>query len=89
MLSIKGVTAAYGETVILRDVDIDIPEGAVVALMGRNGVGKTTLLKTVMGLIHPLSGTITYNESDIVRWKPETRALQGIGYVPQGREVFP
>jgi urea transport system ATP-binding protein len=89
MVSIKGVTAAYGETVILRDVDIDIPDGAVVALMGRNGVGKTTLLKTVMGLIHPLSGTITYNGSDIARWKPEARALEGIGYVPQGREIFP
>ncbi len=89
MLSINGLTAAYGETVILREVSMEIPEGAVVALMGRNGVGKTTLLKTVMGLIRPLSGSIAYNKSDITHWKPEIRALEGIGYVPQGREIFP
>ena len=58
---ISGITSSYGETVILRDVDMDIPEGKVVALMGRNGVGRSTLLKTVMGLIRPLSGTIEHD----------------------------
>ncbi len=86
---ISGITSSYGETVILREIDMDIPEGKVVALMGRNGVGKTTLLKTVMGLIRPLSGTIVHGQRDITHWKPEARALEGIGYVPQGREIFP
>lgn len=86
---ISGITSSYGETVILREIDMDIPEGKVVALMGRNGVGKTTLLKTVMGLIRPLSGTIEYDRKDITHWKPEARSLGGIGYVPQGREIFP
>jgi urea transport system ATP-binding protein len=86
---INGITSSYGETVILREIDMDIPEGKVVALMGRNGVGKTTLLKTVMGLIRPLSGTIEYDRRDITHWKPEARSLGGIGYVPQGREIFP
>lgn len=89
MLSIKNITSSYGETVILRDVDIEIPRGSVVAVMGRNGVGKTTLLKTVMGLIRPLKGAITYNGRDITHLRPEARALEGIGYVPQGREIFP
>ncbi|MGD0231441.1 MAG: urea ABC transporter ATP-binding subunit UrtE [Syntrophorhabdales bacterium] len=86
---ISGITSSYGETIILREIDMDIPEGRVVALMGRNGVGKTTLLKTVMGLIRPLLGTIDYGRKDITHWKPEARSLAGIGYVPQGREIFP
>ncbi len=89
MLSIRNITSSYGETIILRDVDMAIPEGSVVALMGRNGVGKTTLLKTLMGLIRPLNGAVEYNGTDITHWKPEARALEGIGYVPQGREIFP
>lgn len=89
MLSIKNITSSYGETIILRNVGMEIPEGSVVALMGRNGVGKTTFLKTLMGLIRPLDGTIEYNGTDITHWRPEVRALGGIGYVPQGREIFP
>ncbi len=86
---INGITSAYGETVILRDVEMDIPEGKVVALMGRNGVGKTTLLKTVMGLVRPTSGAIEHDGKDITAWKPEERSRAGIAYVPQGREIFP
>lgn len=86
---INGITSAYGETVILRDVEMDIPEGKVVALMGRNGVGKTTLLKTVMGLVRPISGAIEHDGKDITAWKPEERSRAGIAYVPQGREIFP
>jgi len=86
---ISGITSSYGETLILRGIDMDIPEGRVIALMGRNGVGKSTLLKTLMGLIRPLKGKIEYDGGDITYWKPEARSLAGIGYVPQGREIFP
>ncbi|HUJ70493.1 MAG TPA: urea ABC transporter ATP-binding subunit UrtE [Syntrophorhabdales bacterium] len=86
---ISNITSSYGETVILREIDMDIPEGRVIALMGRNGVGKTTLLKTLMGLIRPLKGKVEYEGSDITYWKPEARSLAGVGYVPQGREIFP
>lgn len=89
MLSIKGINSAFGETTILRDVSLEIGPGQVVALMGRNGAGKTTLLRTVMGLIKPLSGSIVYNGREITDWSPERRAIQGIGYVPQGRDIFP
>ena len=86
---ISGITSSYGETLILRGIDMDIPEGRVIALMGRNGVGKSTLLKTLMGLIRPLKGKIEYDGNDITYWKPEARSMAGIGYVPQGREIFP
>jgi urea transport system ATP-binding protein len=89
MLSIRGITSGYGETTILRKVTMEIGKGQVVALMGRNGVGKTTLLKTIMGLIHPVSGTIAFAGEDITSWAPEVRAVRGIGYIPQGRDVFP
>jgi len=89
MLSIKGIHAAYGETTILRDVNLEIGKGQIVALMGRNGVGKTTLLKTVMGLERPFSGRITFEGENIVDAPPESRAIRGIGYVPQGRDIFP
>ncbi len=89
MLSIRGISSAYGETTILRDVRLEIKRGQVVALMGRNGVGKTTLLKTVMGLLKPLCGTVIFEGQDITGWPPETRAGGGMGYIPQGRDIFP
>lgn len=89
MLSIERVSSAYGETTILRDVHLKVGSGQVVALMGRNGVGKTTLLKTIMGLMKPSAGAILYEGRDITPWTPEMRALVGIGYVPQGRDIFP
>ncbi len=89
MLSIENIQSSYGETVILRDVGMEIGRGQVVALMGRNGVGKTTLLKTVIGLISPDSGRISFDGEDITAWSPERRAIHGIGYVPQGRDIFP
>ena len=89
MLSIENIQSSYGETVILRDVGMEIGRGQVVALMGRNGVGKTTLLKTVIGLISPDSGRISFGGEDITAWSPERRAIHGIGYVPQGRDIFP
>lgn len=89
MISIRGIHCAYGETSILRDVNMEIEDGRVVALMGRNGVGKTTLLKTIMGLLQPRTGSIVYEDEEITSLPPETRAMKGIGYVPQGRDIFP
>jgi urea transport system ATP-binding protein len=89
MLSLKEIVSSYGETVILRGVDMEIGKGQVIALMGRNGVGKSTLLKTIMGLIRPRSGSVTLDGKDITLLRPEERVREGIGYVPQGREIFP
>ena len=89
MLSIQGISSGYGETVIIRDVRLEIEKGQVVALMGRNGVGKTTLLRTLMGLMNPLQGRMMFEGQDMVSWPPEARAVQGIGYIPQGRDIFP
>jgi len=89
MLSLNGIVSSYGETVILRGVDMEIGKGQVIALMGRNGVGKSTLLRTIMGLIHPRSGAILLDGSDVTAMRPEERVRAGVGYVPQGREIFP
>src|SRR5262245_56073484 len=89
MLEIKGLNVAYGESQILWDVSLDVPAGGVVCLMGRNGVGKTTLLKTIMGLLPARSGRIAFDGADLTRRRAEERMTRGIGYVPQGREIFP
>jgi urea transport system ATP-binding protein len=89
MLAIENLSVSYGETLILRDLDLTVQPGEVVSLMGRNGVGKTTLLKSIMGLLSPRAGRITFEGRDITRSRPEVRARAGIGYVPQGREIFP
>ena len=89
MLEIRDLNVAYGESQVLWDVSLDVPQGGVVCLMGRNGVGKTTLLKTVMGLLPARSGQILFDGTDLGRLRPEERAACGIGYVPQGREIFP
>ena len=79
----------YGGSHILRDVSFEVPPGKVTALLGRNGVGKTTLLKTLMGLVQARSGQVVFENRDLTRAKPYERARAGIGYVPQGREIFP
>ncbi len=89
MLEVRGVNAGYGESQILWDVTLDVPAGQVVCLMGRNGVGKTTLLKTVMGLLPARAGRILFEGRDLGGRRPEERSAAGIGYVPQGREIFP
>jgi urea transport system ATP-binding protein len=89
MLTIHGLNVSYGESQILWDVHLHVPAGQVVCLMGRNGVGKTTLLKSVMGLLPPQAGKVLFDGRDITRLTPERRARGGIGYVPQGREIFP
>jgi urea transport system ATP-binding protein len=89
MLSIEGLELGYGGSIVLRGVDLQVEPGQVVCLMGRNGVGKTTLFKGLMGLLRPLGGKITFDGQDITRTSPDFRARAGIGYVPQGREIFP
>jgi urea transport system ATP-binding protein len=89
MLKIDRLNVAYGESLILRNVNLEVGKGQVVCLMGRNGVGKTTLLKSIMGLLSPKSGRVLFNGVDITDRRPDERSLQGIGYVPQGREIFP
>jgi urea transport system ATP-binding protein len=89
MLRIEGLSVGYGDSQILWDVHLHIPAGQVICLMGRNGVGKTTLLKSVMGLLSPQAGPITCDGQDVTRVRPEQRARRGMGYVPQGREIFP
>ena len=92
MLEINALNQYYGESHILWKIDLDIPEGACTCLMGRNGVGKTTLLKCLMGLLPMRAGRLSFNGRDISRDSPEQRARIGIGigigYVPQGREIF-
>jgi urea transport system ATP-binding protein len=89
MLNVAGLNQFYGESHTLWDLSLDVPKGACLCLMGRNGVGKTTLLKTVMGLIPARSGGIVFDGADLLALKAEKRAELGIGYVPQGREIFP
>lgn len=89
MLQVKDLNVYYGESHILRDVDLSVPSGQMVCLIGRNGVGKTTLLKTLIGLLKPRQGTITFSGEVINSKSPDQRARLGIGYVPQGREIIP
>src|SRR5881227_1245143 len=89
MLQVNTLSVAYCETQILRDVSLEVRAGELVCLMGRNGVGKTTLLKSVMGLLRPRSGQVEFEGRDLTRASPDVRARAGIGYVPQGREIFP
>jgi urea transport system ATP-binding protein len=88
MLEVSALNQYYGESHTLWDMDLKVPAGSCVCLMGRNGVGKTTLLKSVMGALPIRSGKIEFMGSDIATSRPESRARKGIGWVPQGREVF-
>jgi urea transport system ATP-binding protein len=89
MLSISAIEQYYGESHTLWELSLDIPVGSCMCLMGRNGVGKTTLLKSIMGLIPIREGSIKMDGQEIFSAKAEIRAELGIGYVPQGREIFP
>jgi urea transport system ATP-binding protein len=88
MLRVHQIHQYYGGSHILRDVSVNTCEGEVTVLLGRNGVGKTTLLKSIMGLVPIRSGAVMLGEQDISKAKPYERAALGIGYVPQGREIF-
>jgi urea transport system ATP-binding protein len=87
-LAVKALNQSYGGSHTLWDVDLVVPKGSRTCLMGRNGMGKTTLLKCIMGLLRVTSGEMTFDETPLTRLPAEARARLGIGYVPQGREIF-
>lgn len=89
MLKVEHLEACYGESRILKNIDFSVGKGRVVCLLGRNGVGKTTFLKALMGLVHTPSGSICMQGQELIHKPTHFRARSGIGYVPQGREIFP
>ncbi len=89
LLQVSDLNVYYGESHILRNVDLTIHKGKMVCLIGRNGVGKTTFLKTVIGLLQQRSGTISYQDGQLTTQPPYKRARSGIGYVSQGRDIIP
>lgn len=89
MLRVADINVYYGESHILRDVDLSVGKGEMVCLIGRNGVGKTTLLKTIMGLLQTRTGEVYFDDAPISKITTDKRARLGIGYVPQGREIIP
>ncbi len=89
MLTVTNLNQYYGSSHTLRDVSFDVPTGKVTALLGRNGVGKTTLLKCLMGVLPARGGTVSFDGKDITAMPSHLRVRSGIGYVPQGREIFP
>lgn len=89
ILEVRSLEAAYGQSVILWGIDLDVPRGGVTTVMGRNGVGKTTLMRSIMGLVDTRHGIITFNGEQLTDLPTHKRAAKGIGYVPQGREIIP
>lgn len=89
MLQVSGLNQFYGESHTLWDLDVDVQRGQCTCVMGRNGVGKTTLMQSIMGLLPLRGGSIQFQGSDITTLPAERRAELGIGYVPQGRQIFP
>jgi urea transport system ATP-binding protein len=89
MLELRGLSSSYGDAPVLHKVSLRVETGETIALVGRNGVGKTTLLRTIVGLLPARSGTILVDGRDLTHWPPDRRARLGVGYCPQGRDVFP
>ena len=89
MLRIEGLNTHYGASHILQGVDLHVSKGRICALLGRNGVGKTTMVRTIMGLVRPTSGKILLDGEDIAGWPPHLVARAGVAYVPEGRLIFP
>ncbi len=89
MLSVSGLQAAYGPSQVLFNVALGVGEGEVVTLLGRNGMGKTTTVRAIMGLLRPQAGAISFAGHDIASAPPETVARLGVGLVPEGRQIFP
>lgn len=89
MLELKGVTAGYGRTMVVHNVDLEVPDDGAVSVMGHNGAGKTTLLRAVVGLLPVRSGTILLGGEDVTKWRPSKRVNKGgLAYVPQGQQSF-
>ncbi|OUM03639.1 ABC transporter ATP-binding protein [Variovorax sp. JS1663] len=89
MLQIEGLNTYYGDSHILRGVDVNLPAATSVGLLGRNGMGKTTMIRSLMGYVRPASGRVKMDGQDVTGWAPEKMARRGIGYVPEGRGIFP
>src|SRR5207248_983349 len=89
MLAIEGLNAHYGASHVLQGVDIEVPGGTIVSVLGRNGVGKTTTVRAIMGLVRPSSGRVLLDGQDIAGWPPHRVARAGVAYVPEGRLIFP
>ena len=89
MLNVSGLNAGYGTIPVLRGVALDIPVGESLGILGHNGMGKTTLLRTLIGALRPTGGQVRFDGQDITRQAPHARARLGMAYVPQGREIFP
>ena len=88
ILKIKNVVSGYGTSNVINDISFDIKESSILAISGRNGVGKSTLLKTIIGIVECKSGEIHFLEKNITKSRPTERSILGIGYVPQGRDIF-
>lgn len=89
MLTLSDINVSYDGSRILRGVNLTVPERSLVCLMGRNGVGKTTTLKSIIGLVRPESGSVRLDNEELSAFGPDLRARKGLGYVPQGRDIFP
>jgi len=88
LLELEGISAGYGEAVVLTDISLKLPEGQALALLGRNGTGKTTLINTIVGLTRRRAGIIRLGGVDVTRLRPDQRAMAGVGWVPQERNIF-
>ena len=89
MLRIDGLHTYYGLGHILQGVDLEVPPGRIAAVLGRNGVGKTTMLRSIIGLASPRSGRVLLGDKDVAGWPPHLIVRVGVGYVPEGRMIFP
>ena len=88
LLKIENLSSGYGSTIIVNDFSFEVEEGQILSITGSNGMGKTTLMKSIMGLIDARVGKVFFKNEDITYVSPDYRSKLGIGYVPQGREIF-
>ena len=89
MLKVNGMSSYYGESMVSDDLSFEVPKGKIVGLIGRNGVGKSTTLKSIMGIVKTPSGSVMFDGEEIIKKPSYERVRLGIGYVPQGRDIFP